>query len=146
MWSRRALRDSVQIWKTVRMRPRCHWSNLVRHIKRKFNRECDELSGRGRLAEMGKLHVNNRRDCQSLGQYWKGSWDGGYDPGKQHVGLRWNNWNGCTLQRNNARCSVTTMEFGLQQVGRWFARAKAPWLVKVQSLLRLWLFNALWCA
>ena len=53
------------------------------------------------MSDVGQLHVKDFRDGLTLGQYWKGSWDGGFDPGKQHVGLGWKIWNGNMLERNN---------------------------------------------
>ena len=47
-------------------------------MKRKFNGECDELAGRGKKINDTKMFVDT---FESDGKYWKGAWDGGYDPG-----------------------------------------------------------------
>lgn len=76
------------------------WSNFVRHVRRRFNTECDELAGQGKVAEAGQLHVQDYRGDGPLGRFWHGAWDGGFDPGQNKVGVGWKIWNSDSLTCN----------------------------------------------
>ena len=63
--------------------------SFARHVRRKFNGECDEIAGRGKKINDTKMFVDT---FESDVKYWKGAWDGGYDPGSVFVGLGFKVW------------------------------------------------------
>ena len=81
----------VKMLSTFNVRPRCNGTDFVRHQKRKWNKECDHLAGLGKEETAGKL-VIAIMDGGGPGKYWKGAWDGGYNPGEKQVGIGYKVW------------------------------------------------------
>lgn len=70
-------------------RPRKDWACFARHVRRKFNKECDALAGEGKdmMAPSMQITVSD-----VSGKYWQGSWDGGHNPGTTTVGVGFKIW------------------------------------------------------
>ena len=89
------------MWSTLNVRPRCNWTDFVRHQKRKWNKEYDHLAGLGKEETPGKLSITIVDGCEP-GRVWKGAWDGGYNPGAKQVGIGYKVWTTDELGHNAA--------------------------------------------
>merc|ERR1711937_565666 len=67
--------------------PRARHLNWTRHVYRELNEEANDLATKGKL--MTDLGCNLQIDKKGIAnmKFLRGTWDGGYDPGKLTCGV-----------------------------------------------------------
>lgn len=77
----------TQMPTALRAEPRAQHLNWTRHVYRELNEEANDLATRGKLMDNIDCHIEIQEPQFQYIKFWRGAWDGGYDPGKVTCGI-----------------------------------------------------------